>query len=61
MKIERSKRYRVVKSTTEDFTDLGVLPGSDVKRLLKGYILDERYDMFFSEKGFTGYVIEEVA
>ncbi len=61
MKIENGKRYNVTKYFGEQVSDIGVLPGEDVKRLLKGYAWDATFEMFFSPKANVGYDVQEVA
>ena len=61
MKIEATKKYRVYKmpSCDERIYDLGVLPGTDVKRILKGYEYDPTYELWFSRRGTIGYDVQE--
>ena len=56
--ISDSKTYWVVKFTHQ-CSDLGHLPGEDVKRLLKGYSYDDRYEMWYSPRGTIGYDVKE--
>lgn len=58
MTIDTTKTYKVTKygKTT---TDLGTLPGADVKALLKGYAFDETFDLWFSPKANIGYDVKE--
>lgn len=62
MKIESGKRYRVERISTyaNDDADYGVLPGDDVKRILKGYTYDEQFGLWYSGSCKVGYSVEEV-
>ena len=59
MTIKADKNYKVEKYTKEIF-DLGILPGTDVKRILKGYEEDELLGMWFSPKCKVAYTVEEI-
>lgn len=59
MKIEASKTYRMAKITKDEYLDYGTLPGTDVKRILKGYSYDEEFDLWFSKGNKIGYELEE--
>ncbi len=62
MKIESGKSYRVERFSTyaNDDADYGILPGDDVKRILKGYTYDEQFQMWYSGSSKVGYSVEEV-
>lgn len=64
MKIKADKNYEVTKyefnkGDVKDFS-IGVLPGSDVKGIIKGYKYDEEFGMFFSRRAEIAYDIAEV-
>ena len=61
MKIESKKFYRVTKylSNGSD-SDMGVLPGTDVKNILKGYSFDDQWGMWYSNRANVGYDVQEV-
>lgn len=54
------KTYRVKKYTQEATMDCGLLPESDVKKLLKGYTYEPDFEMYFSKKANFAYTVEEV-
>lgn len=61
MEIKKEKLYKVEKYPANGkSTDLGILPGTDVKSILKGYTYDSTFEMWFSGKANIGYDIEEV-
>jgi len=63
MKIKTDKNYEVTKyefnkGDVKDYS-IGVLPGSDVKAIIKGYKYDEEFGMFFSKRAEIAYDITE--
>ncbi len=63
MKVEANKNYRVWKYNNNSDSDLGILTGEDVKKLLKGYKYEELLPgmgMWYSEGGRIAYDVKEV-
>ena len=65
MKIDSKKNYRVKRyNTVQIDSDYGILPGADVKRILKGCTYEcfpwETEGMWFSKSGRFGYTVQEV-
>ncbi len=64
MRISSKLNYRVRRFSTgsakERFPDCdyGVLPGSDVKSILKGCTYDPEMDMWFTKRFLIGYSVE---
>ena len=58
MTIDINKTYHVTKYGKTD-SDLGNLPGADVRKILKGYTYDDRYGLWYSPAANIGYYIEE--
>ena len=53
-------RYEVQKlASNGNDTNLGILSGEDVKKLLKGYTYDEEMELWFSAKANVGYWARE--
>ena len=63
MKIEIGKNYNVEKYVhkTNDIevSNYGLLPGTDVKSILKGYKYDDDLGMWFSKHANIGYYVCE--
>lgn len=63
MKIEANKNYEMEKYTYKkddiEVSTYGVLPGTDVKSILKNYKYDSDLDMWFSPKAEIGYYVVE--
>lgn len=63
MKIDNNKNYFVEKYVTKkddiEVSNCGLLPGSDVKSMLKGYKYDEELEMWFSAHATIGYDVQE--
>ena len=59
MTIDITKTYKVTKFAKTD-TDLGNLPGTDVRKMLKGYTYDEDFGIWYSPAANIGYSVEEV-
>lgn len=61
MKIETAKDYKVTKyHANGDCSNLGILPGADVKKILRGYEFDEMFEMWYSKSANVGYDVKEV-
>ena len=60
MKIESTKSYKVTKDAKGTISNLGILNGSDVKVLLKGFKYDEMFDEWFNAKATIGYEVSEI-
>lgn len=64
MRISSKLNYRVRRFSTgsakERFPDCdyGVLPGSDVRPILRGCTYDPKYDMWFKKSGLVGFSVE---
>lgn len=61
MKIASKRNYQVTKYVCgNQLYDLGILPGTDVRRLLKNCEYDERFGLWFTEKATLGYEVKPV-
>lgn len=60
-RIFKNKRYTVERYENDGETLLcGILEGSDVQAILKGFKYDEMFGMYFDNKASVGYFVEEV-
>ena len=59
MIIDNNATYEVTKYDRNITTEVGPLPGADVKALLKGYTYDETFEMWFSKRGTIGYDVRK--
>ena len=60
MEIKKESFYKVTKmAATGKDSNLGTLPGEDVKKLLKGYTYDETFGLWYSEKATLAYDVTE--
>lgn len=53
-KVYKVRRYEI----KGPILDMGCMPGSDVKALLRGYSFDPEYDLWFSPKANVAYSVE---
>ena len=60
MKISNEKTYEVTKYTKTETLDYGCLPGSDVKKILRGCKFDEEMELWFTSKCTIGYEVTEI-
>jgi hypothetical protein len=59
MTIDTNATYAVTKYDRDITSEIGPLPGADVKKLLKGYTYDKDFGMWFSKAATIGYDVRK--